>query len=228
MKTELDEVGEVNGKSLLHLQCHFGQDTLSWARRGADVTGVDFAPEAISLAKSLSTELNLKADFVCSDIYELPSNLEGEFDIIFTSYGVLAWLPDLAKWGEIVAHYLKPGGMFYIVEFHPLTTMIDESGVRFEFPYFHSEKAIKYDTEGSYAYEEKGILHDSYEWPFGLGDVVTALTLPGLKIEFLHEFPYNNYRFDPYTKEIAPGRFVHKGIKQKLPHMFSIRATKHE
>jgi SAM-dependent methyltransferase len=116
---ELAELGQVSGKSLLHLQCHFGLDTLAWARRGATVTGVDFSPKAISLARSLSEELQIPAQFYCTDIYDLPQVLAGEFDIVFTSYGVLHGLPDLARWGEIIAHYLKPGGIFYIVEDYP-------------------------------------------------------------------------------------------------------------
>src|SRR5665213_3830419 len=110
---ELEEVGDVRGKRLLHLQCHFGMDTISWARRGARVVGADFSPEAIALARQLSEELSVGADFVCSNIYDLPQHLEGEFDIVFTSYGVLCWLPDLTDWGKVVDHFLAPGGFFY-------------------------------------------------------------------------------------------------------------------
>jgi len=117
---ELNELGDVSGKSLLHLQCHFGMDTLAWARRGAIVTGIDFSQKAITTAQSLSEELNIPADFYCSDIYELLNVLSGLFDIVFTSYGVLHGLPDLQKWGQIISYYLKPGGIFYIVEDHPM------------------------------------------------------------------------------------------------------------
>lgn len=226
MQTELDEVGDVAGKLLLHLQCHFGQDTLSWAVQGANVTGVDFADEAITLARSLSRELEVPAEFVCSDIYDLPENLDRKFDIVFTSYGVLAWLRDLNRWGEVVSHFLKAGGLFYIVEFHPFVSMLDETGEKIEFPYFHTGDAIKCDIKGSYADPDSEFVHDSYEWSFGLGDVVTALTRAGLRIEFLHEFPYSNYNCWPYIKEVAPGKYVHPGIKHDLPHMFSIRAIK--
>src|SRR5919206_2445351 len=123
---ELAEVGDVRGRSLLHLQCHFGQDTLSWARLGAEVTGVDFSTEAIRLARALNEELHIPARFIQSNIYALPDVLDERFDIVFTSYGVLAWLPDLDAWGEIVARYLKPGGFFYIVENHPLTGMVSD------------------------------------------------------------------------------------------------------
>ncbi|UCB52608.1 MAG: class I SAM-dependent methyltransferase, partial [Candidatus Zixiibacteriota bacterium] len=113
MPLEREELGDVSGKTLLHLQCHFGLDTLSWARLGARVTGVDFSEKAIDLAKSLSKELGIDADFVHSNIYHLPDVLKGEFDIAYTSHGVLCWLPDLAEWGRIIARFLKPGGTFY-------------------------------------------------------------------------------------------------------------------
>jgi 2-polyprenyl-3-methyl-5-hydroxy-6-metoxy-1,4-benzoquinol methylase len=116
---ELEEVDDVRGKSLLHLQCHFGMDALAWARHGAIVTGVDLSNDSITLAQSLSKELNIPANFVCSDVLTLPDHLQGQFDIVFTSYGILHWLRDLKRWAQVIAHFLKPGGFFYIVEDHP-------------------------------------------------------------------------------------------------------------
>ena len=137
---ELEEVGEVAGRSLLHLQCHFGLDTMSWARLGAKVTGVDFSDQAIALARSLSKETGIEADFVLSDIYELPDVLDEQYDIVFTSFGVLNWLPDLKKWAQVIARFLKPGGTFYIVEFHPFADVFDEESdaveLRLHYPYF--------------------------------------------------------------------------------------------
>ena len=104
-KFELDALGDVSGKTMLHLQCHFGQDSLSWARMGAKVTGADISPKAIQLAKELNTELGLDAQFVESNIVELDQNLKGKFDLVFTSYGTITWLPDLDKWAKIVAHF---------------------------------------------------------------------------------------------------------------------------
>src|SRR3954464_11903705 len=115
---EKEELGDVRGKTLLHLQCHFGLDTLSWANLGAIVTGADFSDKAIDLARELSRETGLPATFICSNIYDLPAALEGQFDIVFTSHGVLGWLPDMPNWGKVVAHFLKPGGTFYVAEVH--------------------------------------------------------------------------------------------------------------
>ena len=111
-KIELEELGDVKGKTLLHLQCHFGMDTMSWAREGAIATGVDLSDEAINLAKQINNEVGLNTTFICSNVYELKENLDEKFDIVFTSYGTIGWLPDLDKWAAIVAYYLKPGGTF--------------------------------------------------------------------------------------------------------------------
>lgn len=124
---ECEEVGDVKGKNLLHLQCYFGMDTLSWARRGANVMGVDFDERAITLARFLTNELKIPANFTCCNIYDLPQHLAGEFDIVFTSEGVLCWLPDLKRWAEIIAHFLKSNGFFYIHEFHPFEYIFDDS-----------------------------------------------------------------------------------------------------
>ena len=114
---ELSELGNVSGKSLLHLQCHFGMDTLAWARRGAIVTGMDLSEKSIELARSLSEELNIPAKFICSDIYQLPENLSGEFDIVFTSYGVLHWLKDLRQWAKWYFLYCRRSSHFSDVHY---------------------------------------------------------------------------------------------------------------
>lgn len=121
LSIESEEVGDVTDKTLLHLQCHFGMDTLSWARVGATVTGVDFSGEAVKAARRLADEVGLaeRASFIESNIYALPDNLSGQFDVVFTSYGVLGWLPDIEGWARVAAHFVKPGGFFYIAEVHP-------------------------------------------------------------------------------------------------------------
>ena len=228
LPTELEEMGDVNGKSLLHLQCHFGMDTLSWGRSGAKITGVDFSEEAIKLAHSLSKETGIKANFICSDIYKLPEVLKGKFDIVFTSYGILCWLPDLKKWAEVIVHFLKPGGFFYIIEGHPFMTVFDNSVTATRLnvtqSYFHNPKPIKWEPEGDYADPTIIASHGSYEWTHSLGDIINALIGAGLKIEFLHEFPLCCYKHIPFMKKDKDGWWHLEG--DKLPLTFSIKATK--
>lgn len=232
---ELDELGDVEGKSLLHLQCHFGKDTLSWARLGAKVTGVDFSEEGIALARSLSEDIGVEANFVVSNVYDLPDALDAgeKFDIVFTSYGVLCWLPDLTRWGQIVAHFLKPGGTFYIAEFHPFGMVFydgdDATGLSVHYPYFYASEPMKFEPDGygSYADRSATVTTPEFEWNHGLGDVLNALISAGLKIEFLHEFPYSCYQYLPSLMEKCDdGYWRLKDKGETVPLMYSIKATK--
>ena len=225
---ELEELGDVSGKSLLHLQCHFGMDTISWARLGARVTGVDFSDKAITLARSLSKELGIKANFVCSDIYDLPKNLDGKFDIVFTSCGVLCWLPDLKKWAQVISHFLKPGGLFYIVEGHPFMMVFDDSKdgkeLKVTQSYFHKPEPTRWEADGDYAEGDTEVIHPSYEWTHSLSDVVNALIYAGLRIEFLHEFSVCAWQRFPFMKQDKDGWWRLKD--DNIPLTFSLKATK--
>ncbi len=151
---ELEALGAVSGKSLLHLQCHFGLDTLSWGRLGARVTGVDFSETAIELARSLAARIGVDAEFICSNVYDFPKHLDGKFDVVFTSYGALCWLHDMATWADIVSHYLRPGGTFFMAEFHPFMWVFDyefPSELKVKYRYWQGEKPDYYEAEGSYA-----------------------------------------------------------------------------
>jgi SAM-dependent methyltransferase len=238
-RVELEEVGNVAQQRLLHLQCHFGLDTLSWARRGAHVTGVDFSPEAIAYARGLSDETQVPAEFVCSNLYELSSNLAaaGTFDIVFTSHGVLCWLPELEPWGKLIAHYLKPGGLFYIVEAHPTARMfpLDEDmpkagSFRPFFPYFHDPAGIRWPAGADYADPRARHTVDEHGWQHSLGDIVNTLANAGLRVDFLHEFPYSGFPVAADSQLVegpgeAHGYFARRNNPQ-LPLMFSLKATK--
>jgi SAM-dependent methyltransferase len=170
----VDEVGDVTGRSLLHLQCHFGMDTLSWARRGARVTGVDFSERAIELASSLAAETGLEARFVQADVLELDKVLDGEFEIVFTSFGVLGWLPDLRRWAGIVARFLRPGGAFYLAEFHPFSQVMDDEDAAaapsLRYPYFPSPEPLAFPTRGSYADPDAEVSQPvEYGWVHSMG-----------------------------------------------------------
>ena len=230
---ERDELGDVRGKSLLHLQCHFGLDTLSWAREGALVTGVDFSEPAIETAQALAAACGIKARFVLSDVYALPEQLGGHFDIVYTSYGVLFWLPDVRPWAQVVAHFLKPGGTFYIVEFHPFAGIFDhepeQTDLRVRYPYFRTEEPLRFEEDGTYADRDAKIVHRlTYSWLHPLGDIVTALIDAGLRIEFLHEFPFMTEQMLPCMEATADGAWRLTKHDGSVPLLYSIKATKAE
>lgn len=231
---ELEEVGDVKGKSLLHLQCHFGKDTLSWARLGAVVTGVDFSDKAIEIARRLSEELKIPADFILSDIYGLPDVLSGQFDIVFTSYGVLCWLPDIGRWAQIVAHFLRPDGLFYIAEFHPFAYVFDDEAdtpeLRLRYPYFSQPGPLAFTDGKSYADPNVPVSQPvHYNWDHRLGEIVTALIDAGLRIEFLHELPYTvDGSMLPFMQHGEDGCYRLSKDDGMIPLMFSIRARREE
>lgn len=223
---ELAELPDVAGRSLLHLQCHFGQDTLAWARRGAVVTGLDFSPEAIAAARALATELALPAQFVEANVYDAPAAVGGaQFDIVFTSYGVIGWLPDLTPWAQAVAACLKPGGTFYMAEFHPAMWMFDNDFTEVRYAY-HNAGVIEETETGTYADPAAPIEHQSFTWNHGLGEVLSALIAAGLRIEFLHEFDFAPWNCLNAMVEVGPDRFQIRGMEGKLPMTYSVRAVK--
>ena len=223
---ELREVGDVRGKSLLHMQCHFGLDTMSWARMGAKVTGVDFSDEAIKLARSISGELKIPARFVQSNIYDAPEVVHEQFDIVFTSYGALCWLPDITRWAQVAASFVKPGGFFYMAEFHPLTQMSRNDAastkLEFEISYFHT--AMREDPPGPDYSDHAKIVSETHQWMYRIGDVVSALAAAGLRIEYLHEFAECIYQHFPFMKQSSDGLWHIEG--DPIPTIFSIKATK--
>ena len=226
---ELSELGDVSGKSLLHLQCHFGLDTLAWARRGAIVTGVDLSEKSVALARSLSQDLAIPATFVSCDIYQLPAKLTGTYDIVFTSYGVLHWLRNLQSWGQIIAHFLKPNGIFYIVEDHPTFRMFtteEETKIKLANSYFFSETPERVEGTGSYATDNQGESASYYIWNHSLGEVLNALIQAGLTIEFLHEFPYAARAKFAFMEKGADGWWRLPPNYPQIPFLFSLQARK--
>ena len=230
---EVEELGDVSGKSLLHLQCHFGLDTLSMARLGAKVTGIDFSEKAIMKAKELSKELKIPANFIQTNIYDIPKKISEQFDIVFTSYGVLCWLPDLEKWAEIIDLCLKPGGTFYIVESHPFTDMIDyeiKDNLILKYPYTSKNgEPLKFEEDGTYTDAEEGTILENktgYGWTHSFSYIINSLLSAGLQIEYVHEFPYGFFAKHPDMKKDEDGFWRFQTIKQEIPLIFSIKARK--
>ncbi len=222
---EKEELGNVRGQSLLHLMCHFGLDTLSWSRKGAIVTGVDISDKAIRTAKKLSRELHLPATFICSDIYNLPKVLDRKFDVIFTSYGVLCWLKNIKKWAKIINHFLKPGGIFYLVELHPFTNILS-CDFKLAYRYFERGPDID-DSDGTYTDWHADIKGFTYIWSYTISDVINALINEGLVIKYVHEFPFTMYdQFPGLMVKNKQGNYVLKDKRVEIPLLFSLMATK--
>ncbi len=227
---EPSEVGDVRGKRLLHLQCNAGADTLYWARQGASVVGLDFSHEAIAEARRLAQVTNADATFVCSDVYAAREQQLGDFDIVYTSTGVLWWLPDLAEWARIIADHLNPGGFFYIHEIHPASMIFDwqSDGLDVANHYFASAPMVEEGSAGTY-YESGPDFEcepaTEVGWTHTLGGVITALAGAGLRIDWLHEYDFAQFRQYPCFEKNEHAEWRPKN-KPSLPWAFSLKATK--
>lgn len=222
---ELNEVGEVKGKKMLHLQSHFGLDSLNWARLGADVTGVDLSDAAISEAKKLNDELKLNAKFICCNVYDLKNYLDEKFEIVFTSYGTIGWLPDLDKWAAIIAHYLKPGGIFYIADFHPVVWMFDDAFTHIKY-FYENRELIVIESQGTYTDREADINAKEYSWNHSISEILNALIKHGLQVEHFNEFMYSPYPCFNKSVEYEKGKWHIMGMEGKIPMVYSIKAKK--
>ncbi|MBI3841358.1 MAG: class I SAM-dependent methyltransferase [Thaumarchaeota archaeon] len=222
----------VKGKSVLHLQCHFGMDTLSIARLGASkVAGVDFSPVAISLARKLAKQVGLdkRSEFVCSDIYSIPAGFrKKKFDVVYTGGGALFWLKDLERWGRIVSGFLRPGGVLYIKGFHPFSNSFDEeaSEPRLRYPYFHRKEPIINKFHGTYSEPGADFESEEHNWSFGMGELVNVLVGAGLTIDYLHEFMTVGYKRFQFLVKGRDDRWGWKDPNAGVPLVFSLRATK--
>jgi SAM-dependent methyltransferase len=222
---ELELLGDVAGKRILHLQCHFGQDTLSLARMGAVMTGVDLSDAAIRKARELAEQLELRASFVNCDVYSLKEHLHEQFDIVFTSYGTIGWLPDLDKWADIVQHFLKPGGTFVMVDFHPVVWMFDDHFKEIAYSYFNTETIVE-QVEGTYADRDSDISCETVSWNHATSETLQSLLDAGLTLRRYREWDYSPYSCFRELREDAPGVYRIAHLGNKLPMVYGIVATK--
>jgi 2-polyprenyl-3-methyl-5-hydroxy-6-metoxy-1,4-benzoquinol methylase len=222
---ELELLGNVKGKKILHLQCHFGQDSLSLSRMGANVTGVDLSDKAIEKAKEITSKLNLNANFICCDLYDLPNHLNETFDIVFTSYGTIGWLPDLDKWANVISHFLKPGGTFVFAEFHPVVWMFDANFKTINYRYFNSGAIIESEN-GTYADKNAPITQDYVMWNHSISEVVNSLIKNELIIQALNEFDYSPYNCFNETIECGTKCYRIKHLDDKIPMVYALLASK--
>jgi len=218
-------LGDLKGKSLLHLQCHFGQDTLSLARMGAHCTGVDLSDKAIATAKALADELQLSAKFVASDVYSIDQHLKEKYDLVFSSYGTIGWLPELKRWAQLIYDHLKPGGSFVFAEFHPVVWMFDNDFKELEFSYFNRQRIEEIES-GTYANPEAEIENTTVSWNHDLAEVLQALLDTGLKLERFEEYDYSPYNCFKNMVKIEEGKYQIKGMEGKLPMVYALKMSK--
>ena len=222
---ELELLGNIKDKSILHLQCHFGQDTISFSRLGAKSVGVDLSDNAIEKAIEIAKQLNTDTRFICCNIYDLPNHLEEQFDIVFTSYGTIGWLPDLDKWAKIIAQFLKPGGKFVMADFHPVVWMFDDNFQNIRYNYFKSEPIIE-TVEGTYADKNAPINSKTISWNHSTSELLNSLLRNSLELNAFNEYDYSPYNCFNATVEFEPKKFRIKHLENKIPMVYSIVATK--
>lgn len=222
-----EELGDVSGKSLIHLQCNTGADTISLARMGASkVTGVDLAPENVHYAKKLAEDFGICADFIESDVLQFMEKHDEKYDIVFVSEGAIGWLPDLKKWGQTIRHLLKDDGFFYIFDSHPFYLVFDEDKLQedqleIQYPYFSKEPDLD-DTIGGYASEPKKA--PSYFWSYTVSDIINSLTEAGLTIQFFNETD-KLYWDCGNLDQVEDSLYLHRFFRGKLPFSFSLKAA---
>jgi len=222
---ELNEVGDVRDKTLLHLQCHFGMDSLDWARRGAKVTGIDLSDMAIGEARKLNDELGMDAEFVCCNVLDTSAHVKEKFDFVFTSYGTIGWLPDLVPWATMIAERLKTGGIFFIAEFHPMVWMFDDDFTHIKYSYENKEVIVT-ENEGTYTDRNADIKGKEYSWNHSISEVLNAMIVAGLRITSFNEYMYSPYPCFRNTIEVEKDKWNIKGLEGKLPLVYSVKAVK--
>jgi len=222
---ELNLLGDVAGKSVLHLQCHFGMDSISLSRLGAHVTGVDLSDNAIEKANELAGKAGTSTTFICSDLYDLPNHLQDQFDIVFTSYGTIGWLPDIEKWASVISKFMKPGGSFVFAEFHPVAWMFDNDFNTVAYRYFNDEPIVENEVN-TYADRSNTLELKSVCWNHGLAEVIDALIKQGITITHFQEFDYSPYDCFNGAIENEPGKFRIEKFGNKLPLVYAVKGIK--
>ncbi len=231
---EHNELGDVKGKTLVHLQCHFGLDTMSFTRLGANATGVDFSETAIDLAKSLAKELNLDTKFIESDVYELQrmEELKHKFDIVFTSVGALPWLHNLKSWAKTINFLLKPGGIFFIKDSHPLSDIFDEDAegnLVITYDYFNQGTPLKFEEEFTYSHDDKSKTLTNkthFEWPHSISEIIQSQLDCNLVLIDIKESNKSFYQRFPSMKKQDGFWELPNEIKNKIPLTISLKFQK--
>ncbi|HEX6447656.1 MAG TPA: methyltransferase domain-containing protein [Streptosporangiales bacterium] len=230
---EYDELGPLAGRSLVHLQCHIGTDTVCLARAGATAAGLDLSPESVAAARRIAADCGVEIRYEAGDVYDAADVFGGErFDVVYTGKGALVWLPDLDRWARTVAALLRPGGLLYLVEFHPLLQALTygpqpEEGLLLEYDYLPGRGAERLDSPNTYTDGPHLSGHTvSYQWTHGLGTVVNGLTGAGLRIESLTEHDVLPWRRIPEMTPAGNGWWRLPGSRPRVPVLYSLRAVR--
>lgn len=222
---ELELLGNIEGKRILHLQCHFGQDSISLSRLGANVTGVDLSDKAIEEAQKLAAICNTDTQFIASDVYNLTQVLDEKFDVVYTSYGTIGWLPDLEKWAKVISGFLNPGGRLVFVEFHPMVWIWDNNFEKIEYSYFKGDAIIE-NYEGTYADKTSEIAQTDITWNHSLDEVIQNILKQNLQLDSFQEFNYSPYQCLNGMVETEKGQYIIEKFGNKVPLVYAISATK--
>jgi len=230
---DIPRIGDVTGLRGVHLQCHIGTDTISLARLGARMTGVDFSSAGLEQARDLAARTGADVEFVESDVYGAPDVLgRGEFDLVFTGIGALCWLPDVRRWAHVVADLLKPGGRLFIREGHPMLWALGDprpdGRLVVEYPYFEQKEPTVFDEGGTYVETDVEFHHNvTYEWNHGLGEVVTALMDVGMDLTSLEEHDSVPWEALPgHMDKLQLGEWRLSDRPERLAHSYTLQAVK--
>ena len=232
---EWDELGDLTGKRVAHLQCHIGNDSVALARAGAQVVGLDFSEPAIEAARITAARMGVDARFEVGDVFDAVSILgDSQFDIVYTGKGAITWMNDIDRWAATVAALLRPGGRLYLVEYHPFHWMFSDHSYDIAFSYFSRGATYAIDfaeggevASGSYAVPDLPTEHnDTVEWNYPIGDVVSAVATHGMQIEFLHEFPFIHWPRWPFLEDRGGGQFHFPEGMPQVPLIYSLAATR--
>ena len=225
-------LGDVSGLDLVHLQCHFGKDTLAWARAGARVSGLDFSQAAIDAARELARRAGLtdRADFVCAPVAEAGTALGGRtYDIVYVSLGALCWLPSIDEWAAQVAGLLRPGGRLYLHEVHPVSMALADDDLTLVYSYFEETSPYRDAEAGSYAdptATEAMPGDETFGWNHGMGEIIGALVARGLRIDRLDEHDWTSFPRYPWLIEVAEEEFVIPEGHLRVPLSFTLVASR--
>jgi len=224
---EVAELGPVRDRELVHLQCHFGLDTLSWAREGARVTGLDFSEPAVEAARTIADECAIPARFVSANVYDALEVLDHRYDVVYVNVGALNWLPDVWRWAEIVAELLRPGGRLYLRESHPVADVFADEELTVAYDYFADPEPLTWEDAGTYADADAATQHNrSFEWQHPVSEVLSAVLGQGLHLDLFHEQPFTVYARWPFLERHDDGTFWMPEDRPVLPLMYTLRATK--